>query len=226
MNNCLLQQKKDRLTVMKVMVEKWRPHYVQILILYFFNDDKVTVYNDTLKKPEVRSPWSGHTWKDLYQELAVYYSLKYSHNVLCAWDIWWMTLWLHWSHIKMPLEFIQRRCALYLSLILKLHCNSNFPRRLLMLWHWNTTQDFWIHCNNCRDQILVREAWVLFQTCSVDHPNLMPLREHILKVSRSRSNLMEPKWEQGELAASWLSFHFIFKGQEKSSFLSSVFTWL
>lgn len=46
---------------MKVIIEKWRPHYVQILILYVFNDDKVTVYNDMFKRSEVRSPWSGHT---------------------------------------------------------------------------------------------------------------------------------------------------------------------
>lgn len=121
-------------------------------------------------------------------------------HMYCVHDIWWMTLWLHWSQIKMPLEFIQIRCSLYLSHILKLHCNSNLPRCLLMPWHSYTTQDFWIHYNDGRDQRLVREAWLFFQTCGVDHPILMPSREHILKVSRSRSNLLEFKCEQGELA--------------------------
>lgn len=74
--------KKSKL--MKVIVEKLRPHYIQILIPYFFNDDKVTVYNDMFKRTEVRSSWCGHTWKDFYQELAVYYSLKYSHNMYCV----------------------------------------------------------------------------------------------------------------------------------------------
>lgn len=46
---------------MKVIVEKLRPHYIQILIPYFFNDDKVTVYNDMFKRTEVRSSWCGHT---------------------------------------------------------------------------------------------------------------------------------------------------------------------
>lgn len=45
---------------MKVIVEKQGPHYVQILIFYFFNDDKVTVYNNVFKTTEARSPWSGH----------------------------------------------------------------------------------------------------------------------------------------------------------------------
>ncbi|POI31109.1 hypothetical protein CIB84_005140, partial [Bambusicola thoracicus] len=37
---------------MKVIVEKMSPHYFHILILYFFNDDKVTVYNTIFKSIE------------------------------------------------------------------------------------------------------------------------------------------------------------------------------
>jgi len=46
---------------MKVIAEKMSPHYFHTLILYFFNDDKVTVYKTIFKSIEDRSPWCGHT---------------------------------------------------------------------------------------------------------------------------------------------------------------------
>lgn len=60
----------------KVIVKKLSPHYFHILILYFFNDDKITIYKTTSKSIEVRSPWYGHTWNDLYYELVAFYSLN------------------------------------------------------------------------------------------------------------------------------------------------------
>lgn len=79
-------KESESFTVMKVTVERLSPHYLHILDLYFFNDDKVTVYKTIFKSIEDRSPWSGHTWNDVYYELVAFYALKYSHNTQCVYE--------------------------------------------------------------------------------------------------------------------------------------------
>lgn len=58
-------------------------HYLHILIfiLYFFSDDKVTVYKNIFQSIDVRSPCYGHTWNYLYFELVTFYSLNYSPTI-------------------------------------------------------------------------------------------------------------------------------------------------
>lgn len=93
MNTYLLSRKKQVFHSNESYCRQTHYLHILIFILYFFSDDKVTVYKNIFQSIEVRSPCYGHTWNYLYFELVTFYSLKYSptihyvHETFCGWHV-------------------------------------------------------------------------------------------------------------------------------------------